>query len=284
MRCFIMALLGAMLVGHAASAQTANSRLKAIEEAATIKLGYRTDSRPFSFLDPQGRPTGYSIELCTRVAKAIEKQLALPALNIQWVPVDVINRFEAIANGTADLECGSTTVSLSRMKLVDFSSFIYAESTGVMVRSDAGLFSFADLAGKSIGSVTGSTNAQAIRDQLQRRKLEAKLVYFNDRNDGMAALARGEIDAFASDKIVLLALAQAANLHNLSMLPEDLSFEPFAIMLPRGDWQLRLAVDAELARTFRSGEIVALYGKYFSSFVTRSNWLGAVFTFGGLPD
>jgi ABC-type amino acid transport substrate-binding protein len=177
----VPALLGVLLAAHAASAQAADGRLKRIADTATIKIAYRTDSRPFSYLDPQGRPTGYTIELCTEIAKSIERQLGLSTLNIQWVPVDTQNRFAVIVDGLADMECGSTTVSLSRMKLVDFSSFVYVESTGVLVKTGAGLFGFNDLAGKRIGVITGSTNAQAIRDQLARRKLEARLVDFTDR-------------------------------------------------------------------------------------------------------
>ena len=138
------------------------------------------------------------------------------------------------------MECGSTTVSLSRFKSVDFSSFIYVESTGVLVRSDRNIFSFNYLAGKRIGVVPGSTNAQALRNQLDQRKLVASLVEFNDRQEGVAALARGELDGFASDKLVLLAIAQAANHRGFQLLPDDLSFEPFAIMLPQGDWAFRL--------------------------------------------
>jgi ABC-type amino acid transport substrate-binding protein len=284
MWCWIVALLSAVLIGDMALAQTPDGRLKKIQETATIKIAYRSDSPPFSFVDPQGKPAGYTIDLCVRAAKSIERQLGLSALGIQWVAVSAQTRFDAVMSGAADLECGSTTVSLSRMKLVDFSSFVYAESTGVLVNAGAGLFSFNDLAGKKIGVVPGSTNAQAIRDQLDRRKLDAKLVSFAERDAGVAALGRGELDGFASDKLVLLALAQAASLPNLTMLPEDLSFEPFAIMLPRGDWELRLAVNTTLARLFRSGEILELYGKYFGGSGRRPIWIGAVFTFGGLAE
>jgi glutamate/aspartate transport system substrate-binding protein len=281
----ILALLGVVLAGGGICAQPLDGRLKSIQATATLKIAYRTDSRPFSFLDPQGRPTGFTIELCERVAKSVERELGLAALTIQWVPVDTRTRFEAIANGSADLECGSTTVSLSRLKLVDFSSLIYVESTGVLVRSGAGIFSFNDIAGKRIGVVPGSTNAQAVRNQLERRRLDATLVDFNDREEGVAALVRGDLHGFATDKLVLLALAQAANLTNFVLLPEDLSFEPFAIMLPRGDWEFRLAVNTGLARIFRGGEVIELYTKHFGGFSRQpSAWLGAVFTFGGLPE
>jgi glutamate/aspartate transport system substrate-binding protein len=171
------------------------------------------------------------------------------------------------------------------MKMVDFSSLIFAESTGVMIKAGTGLFRFDDLAGKKIGVIPGSTNAQAIRDQLTQRKLDARLVEFRDREEGVAALARGALDGFATDKLVLMALAQAANLRDFTVLPDDLSFEPFAIMLPRGDAAFRLAVNTGIARVFRSGEVIELYTKYFSGVAQRpSVWLGAVFTFGALPE
>ena len=285
MRCAILVALSMVLGASLASAQPIDGRLKIIEATATLRIAYRTDSRPFSFLDPQGRPTGYTIELCERIAKSLERELRLPAIAIKWVPVDTRTRFEAIVDGSADIECGSTTVSLSRMKTVDFSSLIFAESTGVLVKSRVGVFSFDDMAGKKIGVIAGSTNGKAVRDQLDRRKLDATLVEFRDRQEGVAALARGDVDGFATDKLVLLALAQAANMHDFTVLPDDLSFEPFAIMLPRGDWAFRLAVNTGLAQVFRSGEIVALYTRYFSGIAQRpSIWLGAIFTFGGLPE
>ncbi len=285
MRSLIVALMGVALVGNAASAQSLEGRLKTVQESATLRIAYRTDSRPFSYLDGQGKPVGYSIELCERIAQSIERQLGLASLTIRWVPVDTRTRFEAISSGTADLECGSTTISLSRLKIVDFSSLIYAESTGVLVKSGRGLFNFDSMVGRKIGVVPGSTNANAIRDQLRQRKFEATLVDFPDREKGIAALGRGAIDGFATDKLVLLALAQAANLRDFTLLPDDLSFEPFGIMLPRGDWAFRLAVNTGLARVFRSGEIIEIYTKYFSTLAPRpSAWIGAVFTFGALPE
>jgi glutamate/aspartate transport system substrate-binding protein len=285
MRSLIVALMGVALAGDAASAQPLDGRLKTVQENATLRIAYRTDSRPFSYLDGQGNPVGYSIELCQRIAQSIERQLGLNSLTIRWVPVDTRTRFESIANGTADIECGSTTISLSRLKIVDFSSLIYAESTGVLVKAGRGLFNFDSMVGRKIGVVPGSTNANAIRDQLKQRKFEATLIDFPDRSEGIAALGRGEIDGFATDKLVLLALAQAANLRDFTLLPDDLSFEPFAIMLPRGDWAFRLAVNTGLARVFRSGEVIEIYTKYFSTLAPRpSAWIGAVFTFGALPE
>ena len=285
MRLIIVTLSSVLLTGSLAAAQSPEGRLKTLAETATLRIAYRTDSRPFSFLDREGRPTGYTIELCERIAKSLERQLGVPALAIEWVPVDTRTRFEAIVGGSADMECGSTSVSLSRMKIVDFSSLVFAESTGILVKAGAGIFRFDDMAGKKIGVIADSTNGRAIRDQLAQRKLEATLVEFRDRSEGVAALARGALDGFATDKLVLLALAQAANLRDFTVLPDDLSFEPFAIMLPRGDWAFRLAVNTGLAQVFRSGEVIEIYTRYFSGVAQRpSVWVGAIFTFGGLPE
>src|SRR5262249_25358231 len=173
---------------------------------------------------------------------------------IKGVGVDERTRFDAIVNDTADIECGSTTVSLSRMKIVDFSSVVFADSTGVLVKSGGGLITFDNMAGKNIGIVAGTTNARAVRDQVARRNLSATLVEFRDRREGIAVLARGDLDGFASDKLVLLGLARAESLRDFTLLPDDLSFEPFAIMLPRGDWEFRLAVNTALAMCFAAGE------------------------------
>jgi len=278
-------LLLVTLSAIGAAAQPLEGRLKTVHDTATLHIAYRTDSRPFSFLDAQGQPTGYTIELCKRIGKYLEGELALPSLAIKWVPVDTRSRFQAIIDGSADMECGSTSVSLSRMRIVDFSSIVFADSTGVLVKAGTGIIDFESVTGKRIGVVPGTTNFLAIRDQLERRRLDATLVEFSNREAGFAALTRGDVDGLATDKLVLLAFMQGTNPRDFTLLPDDLSFEPFAIVLPLGDWAFRLAVNTGLAKMFRSGEIVQIYSKYFGNIGFRpSVWLGAVFTFGGLPD
>jgi ABC-type amino acid transport substrate-binding protein len=286
LRCVRRAILAVCLLPAAASlasGQPVDGRLKTIRDTGTLRIAYRTDSSPFSFVRAGERyPSGYTIELCQRIAKSLEGELGV-TLAIQWIPVDSRTRFAAITDGKADMECGSTTVTLSRLKTVDFSSMVFAETTGVLVRSNVGINRFEDMAGKTIGIVPGSSNAQAVRSQVDTRKLNVKLVEFPDREEGVAALARNAVDGFATDKSVLLSLAQG-NAGQFTLLQEDLSFEPFAIMLPRGDADFRLAVNSGLARLFRSGDVIAIYGRYFSGVAPHSVWLGAVFMFGGLPE
>jgi glutamate/aspartate transport system substrate-binding protein len=286
LRCIRRALLAVSLLPtatHLAWADPVDGRLKTIRDTGTLRIAYRTDSPPFSFVRAgEQHPSGYTIELCQRVAKSLEGELGV-GLTIQWVPVDSRTRFAAITDGKADMECGSTTVTLSRMKTVDFSSMVFAESTGVLVRSNMAINRFEDMAGKTIGVVPGSSNAAAVRTLLATRKLDVKVVEFHDREEGVAALAQNAVDGFATDKSVLLSLAQG-NAGHFTLLQEDLSFEPFAIMLPRGDADFRLAVNSGLARLFRSGDVIAIYGRYFSGIAPHSVWLGAVFMFGGLPE
>jgi glutamate/aspartate transport system substrate-binding protein len=267
-----------------ASAQTAPSRLIRIGDASVVKVAYRFDSNPFSFVNDQGEPAGYTIDLCRLVARSIARQLGLDKLEIEWMRVDVTNRLEAVANGSADMECGSTTVTLRRMMEVDFSSIIFVESTGVLVKSASGIGRLADLAGRRIAAIAGTTNERAVADQLQRRQISATLVPVRNREEGIAALEEGRVDAFASDKL-LLAGAKTKDPRALTMLPDDLSFEPYAITLPRGDWALRLAVNTALAEIYRRGDNLKIFDKWFSPMGLRpSLLLGAAFALGTLPE
>ena len=184
--------LALVLTAGLASAQGPDDRLNAINKTKIIKIAYRTDARPFSYLNENKEPAGYTVDLCKLVARSLEKQLGVPELDIQWVPVTTQTRFEAVANGMADMECGSSTATLSRMKQVDFSSFVFIESTGLVVKRDSNIRSFNDLAGKKIAVIAGTTNERAISEKNQRLNLNASIVEVTDRNDGIAALDRGQ--------------------------------------------------------------------------------------------
>jgi glutamate/aspartate transport system substrate-binding protein len=264
-----------------ASGQPADSRLKRIGEAKTVKIAYRSDSKPFSFLTKQRKPAGYTIDLCKVIVKSLEQQVNSP-LRIEWVPVTTKDRFEAVANGSADMECGSSTVTLGRMKEVDFSNYIFVENTALVVTASSGIHAFADLRGRNIAVITGTTNEKALARALERRHLSATIIQVDNRLEGMTALESGRVDAFASDKFLLGAMKTRTA---VTMLPEDISTEPYAIALPRGDWAFRLAVNTALAHTFRSGEILNIFTKWFGGVAQRPNLLiGAVYLLGSLAD
>lgn len=277
--------LSVSLIAASAQAQTpSDSRLKSILDTKTIRIAYRSDAAPFALANDRGNPAGYSIDLCQLVTKSIAQQFGLPDLKIEWVPVTVQTRFATVASGKADLECGSSTVTLGRMKEVDFSNFIFVESTGVVVARAANLHSFADMAGKKIAVVAGTTNERAVKDQNSQHNLNLTLVSVKDRDEGIGALEAGKVDGYASDKLLLVG-AQIKNPDAFIMLPDDLSVEPYAIALPRGDWALRLAVNTGLAQSYRSGQIVGVFKKWFDQIGLRPGvLLGAAYTLGGLAD
>jgi ABC-type amino acid transport substrate-binding protein len=200
------------------------------------------------------------------------------------VEVTTQNRFDMVAQGKADMECGSSTITLSRMKDVDFSSIIFTESTGIVVKSASGIQKATDLNGKKIAVATNTTNERAIADLIKQGTLKAVLVPVKDREAGIAALEKGEVDAYASDKLLLVG-ARFADAKAMSMLPDDLSLEPYGIVLPRGDWALRLAVNSGLADIFRSNQIASVFGKWFNQIGLKPGpLLLSAFTLGALPQ
>ena len=268
-----------------ASAQTSipsDSRLKSIVGNKTIRIAYRTDATPFSFKNDKGEPAGFSLDLCQLVTKSIGQQFGVPDINIEWIPVTVQTRFSAISNGQADVECGSSTITLGRMKEVDFSNITFVESTGVVVARAANFHSFSDMAGKKIAVVAGTTNEAAVNQQSRAHNLNITVVTVKDRDEGISALESGKVDGYAGDKL-LLAGTHANNPDAVVMLPDDLSIEAYAIALPRGDWALRLAVNTGLASVFRSGLIFAGFKTWFGQIglepgvLPRAAWaLGAL--------
>jgi glutamate/aspartate transport system substrate-binding protein len=280
------ALLVALLAAvSAADAQALDGRLKKIADSRTIAIAYRTDAAPFAYLDDNKQPVGYTIDLCKRVASLIEAEIKAKDLRIQWVPVTSQSRFDAVSRGEADLECGSSTVTLSRMKQVDFSSFTFVDGTGLLATKASGMHSLADAAGKRIGVVAGTTNERAVTELDRRRTLGLKIVVMKSREEAFAALEEGRLDAYASDKLLLLgASMKAKDPKALFLLPEDLSFEPYAIALPRGDAGLRLAVNGALARIYGEGEIVSIFRKWFGPLGEPTALMRAMFIFGALPE
>ena len=267
-----------------AHAQALDGRLKKIAQTKTISLGYRADAMPFSFAEDK-KIDGFSIDLCKRVVNSIERQLKLTGLQIKWVPVTSQSRFDAVAKGSADMECGASTITLTRMKQVDFSSIIFVETTGLLVKAAAGVRSLSDLTGKKIAVIAGTTNQRAIEAQLKRRLISATVAPFKSREEALAALEEGRADAFASDKLLLIGAATAAkDPKSLALLPEDLSFEPYGIVLPRGDAAFRLAVNTGLAQLYSSGEITEVFRRWFEAFGTPPAIIQAAYILGAIPE
>jgi glutamate/aspartate transport system substrate-binding protein len=260
-------------------------RLKKIHDTKTISIAYRTDALPFSFEDNEKKPSGYTVDLCRSVIGVIERQIGVTALQVQWVPVTVQTRFTAVSSGQADMECGATTVTLGRMKEVGFSSLTFVDGTGLLIRSSTVGNSLIDLANKKIGVIAGTSNERALAEALKAKVVTAVVVPVKSREEGLAQLEAGTIDAFASDRVLLVGLAsKAKDPKALALLGDPLSYEPYAIVLPRGDWAMRQAVDAALSQIFRSSALPEIYGRWFGALGRPSPVLEVMYALGRLPE
>ena len=282
---FFVLLLASWLLPLAANAQSLEGRLKKIAETKTITIAHRTDAAPFSFVDANKRVTGYSIDLCEKIVRSIERQLGIAAVKIDLVAVTTQTRFDAVAKGQADMECGASTATLTRMKTVDFSSFIFFETTGLMARAASGYRSIKDLAGKRIAVIGGTSNETAVNTQIKRMELKSTVVPVKSSQEGITALEVGSVDAFASDALLLIGgLSQAKNPKALTLLNDKLSFEPYSIVIPRGDYTFRLAVNTALARIYSGDDINDIYNRWFGAMGQPAALTEAVYIFGSIPE
>jgi glutamate/aspartate transport system substrate-binding protein len=266
-------------------AQDLQGTLKKIKDSGTIVIGYREQSLPFSFRGDDGKPTGYSIDLCQRIVTGIQQQLKLPKLDVKWVAVTVDSRITAVVNGTIDLECGSTTSSLSRQEQVDFSNMTFVDGGSLLVKTTSNFATFQDLGGKKIGIIPGTTTEAAMRTVLQKTSVTAEIVPVTDHLAGLAALESGSIDAYASDRVILIGLAATAkNAGQFAIAEQYLSYEPYGFMMRRGDAPFRLAVNRVLSSLYRSGEIVQIYGRWFGKLGPPPKILIAMYALYALPE
>jgi ABC-type amino acid transport substrate-binding protein len=275
----------ALLPVCASAQQRVPDTLSKIKAAKSITVAFSADSLPFSYVEANNQPAGYSIDLCKRVIAGIGRAIGNPDIAVNWVVDTVPNRIAMIASGKADLECANTTQSLSRMKDVDFSSLIFVDGGGFLVRTDSNINSFGDLAGKSIAVTAGTTTETRLNAVLKDRLVNAKIVHVKDGVEGTALLESGAVAAFASDKIKLIGLAaQAKDPKVFAMLAEDLSFEPYAFMVPRNDSAFRLEVNRALTQVYVSGEIEPIFAKWLGKLGRPSGLLAAMYLLNAIPE
>jgi ABC-type amino acid transport substrate-binding protein len=266
-------------------AQHQQGTLDKIKTTKTINLGYRESSFPFSYVGEDKKPAGYSVDLCTRIATGIQQQLGLADLAIKWVVVTPENRLAMVANGTVDLECGSTTNTLSRQEQVDFSYMTFVDGGSLLVSSDANINRLSDLSGKRVAVVPGTTTEKVMAEALQKAKLTVQMVKVKEHAEGIAALENGSADAYASDRVILIGLAMTSkDAAKLAISDQYFSYEPYGLVLRRGDPDFRLAVNRVLARLYRTAEIVPIYERWFGSFERTSNLLQAMYLLHSLPE
>jgi ABC-type amino acid transport substrate-binding protein len=283
-RFVVVTTLIAGLAG-AADAQPLSGTLKTIKDTGAIKLGHRDSSVPFSYLGPDRRPAGYSVDLCERVAQSIRRDLGLADLKVVWVPVTVDTRVSAVTSGAVDLECGSTTNTLARQQQVDFSSLTFVDGSGLLVTAASGVSGVDQLLGKRVGVIPGTTTEPALRAALGKLAVAASVVEVKDHAEGLAALEAGRVDAYASDRAILSGLyASAKDPQKLALTDVLMSVEPYGLMLRRGDADFRLAVNRALARIYRTNEIWEVYQRWFGRLGRPGSLLTAMYLLYALPE
>ena len=265
-----------------AGAQT----LDKVRKSGVITLGYIDGAAPFSYADGNGQPQGYSIELCNAVADGVAAQPKRQNLKVRWVKLTIQDRIDAVRTGKVDLECSTTTWTLSRQQLVDFSLMTFVDGGSLLVKSDAEFGKLADLDGKRIAVIKGTTTERALRDALTRRTAKAELVSIKTRDEGLTLLREGQVDALASDRTALIGVVVMSGRGGgqYKLLDQDFSIEQYALMLRRNDADFRLAVNRELARVYRSGEIEKIYGRWLGPLGPPSVLLSATYFIQNLAE
>ena len=275
-------LLAALALSLPAGAQT----LDKIRNSGVIKLGYIDGAAPFSYTDGNGQPQGYSVELCNAVAEGVGAQLKRQGLKVRWVRLTIQDRIDAVRTGKVDLECSTTTWTLSRQKLVDFSLVTFVDGGSLLVKSDAEIGRLGDFGGKRIAVINGTTTERSLRSALERRKVSAELVGIKTRDEGLGLLREGQVDGLASDRTALIGVVVMSGSKGgmYKLLDQDFSIEQYALMMKRGDHDFRLAVNSVLARIYRTGAIEEIYGRWLGPLGPPSVLLSATYFIQNLAE
>jgi ABC-type amino acid transport substrate-binding protein len=279
------AAITALSVTAGVSAGTASAAtLDRIGQDKSIRIAYRDDAPPFSYKDKIGEPVGFMVDLCREVAKKLADQLHLTSLNVTYVPVTAADRFEAIQGQKADLLCEPTSATLSRRELVDFSIPTFVDGASLMIRAD-GPHDLKAMAGHKIGVLGGTTTEEALRNSLKLAGITAEIIPAKTHAEGLAMLDDAKVSAYFGDRSILVSLIRDSKAPNKLMLAENyLSVEPYALALPHGDEDFRLAVDRALSHIYRSGEIGAIFKRTFGDKTKPGEVLLTLYLVSGLPD
>lgn len=260
----LAALAAAGLIAGPAAAQDLTGTLKKIKETGVITIGHRESSVPFSYYDDKQNVVGYAMDLCMRIVDAVKSELKLPKLEVRLNPVTSATRIPLIANGTTDLECGSTTNNLERQKQVAFTITHFVTANRFVSKKSASLKTVDDLKGKTVASTSGTTNIKQITEINAQKNLGMNILAANDHADAFLMVETGRAAAFVMDDILLYSLvATSKNPGDYVISADALSVEPYGIMLRRDDPAFKKVVDNAMIATYKSGAINAIYEKWF---------------------
>ena len=265
--------LGAALLVSNAAAQDSDT-LSKIKASGTIQIGSRDSSIPFSYkLGSANEPIGFSNDICLKIVDAVKAKLGLPNLRVQYTTLTSTNRIPLMQNGTVDLDCATTTNSVARQQQVDFAPSHFVTNITVAVKKSSGIQSLADLGGKPVATVTGSTSIQLLRSYRKTENIDVQEVSGKDTADAFLLLASGRAVAYVLDDVQLAGLiATAPNPSEYTVLKDVvLRQEPYGIMLRKNDPQFKALVDQTVGGLMKSGDMAQLYAKWFTSPIPPSN-------------
>ncbi len=277
-------VLISLLAPQLSVAQT-SATLDRIKQTGTMRIGFRENEPPMSFRDKDNKPIGYSIDLCTRIANEVKSTLNTPDMAVEFVPVTAANRFDMISDQKIDILCGSTTKTLSRSERVDFTQLTFVTGASLLSLDSSTINGITDLQGKKVAVVKGTTTIDYLNKALKAAVSDAVVVPVDTAAEGMKALTAGDVDAFASDQVVLIGLLLTQDSpEKFAVASQLFSFEPFALAVARNDSDFRLIADRVLSRLNRNGQIGPIYGKWFSKFAKQvPNLLKAMYYLNSTP-
>jgi len=280
----VLAIVALLAAANPAAGQEIRPTLDKIKESGVITLGHRETSRPFSFIGTDGQPTGYSVDLCLQVVAGLRQSLKLPELKVAWLAVTPGDRIPKLVKGAIDLECGSTTITFSRMEQVAFSHMIFVDGGSLLASAQSGINTTKDLGGKRVGLIPHTTTQKALAQALAAAGVQPTIVNVTDHGEGLRALEDGKIDAYASDRILLAGLQSTAkDPAKLKLSSEFFSYEPYALMMRRGDNAFQSNVNRTLSHLYRSG-LVQIYERWFGTFANASPLVKDLYLLHTWPD
>ncbi|AEK60053.1 putative amino-acid-binding periplasmic, ABC transporter protein [Collimonas fungivorans Ter331] len=245
-------------------AATAGDTLGKIRDSQTITFAYR-QTAPFSYTNDNKQIVGYSIDLCQKIADAVKRELKLPNLKVQYLPVDSSTRFSSIIDGKADLECGSTTNNAERRTRVGFTVPHFFSSVRMVVKNGSGIKNWSDLRNKTMVITKSTTTIDLVNDRSNVRSLNIKVLEAQDDAESFAFVEQGKADAYAMDDVLLYSLRSTAkNPADYTILGDPLSIEPYSLMLRKDDPAFKKVVDQEMVRLINEGELKKIYSYWFT--------------------
>ncbi len=273
MRLAHLVLTLSLVLPAAAGAQGMTGTLQKIKETGTIVMGVRDSSVPFSYLDDKQQPVGFAIDVCLKVVDAVKAQLGMPALKIEMTPVTSSTRIPLLANGTIDMECGSTTNNAARQQQVAFSNTYFLTASKFVSKAATGLTDIDSLKGRSVVSTSGTTNIVQLNAANTQRKLGLNILTAKDHAESFLLVETGRAAAFVMDDVLLASLVAASKDPGAYRISEDAFSqpEPYAIMLRKDDPLFKTLVDSTTAALFRSPEGTALYNRWFTQPIPPRN-------------